>query len=152
MVSIKREIWTVKGKRKAFAVVREKGKIKSRVKWSPRKPIKQLFRKYQEDRTLREGERRFKTSRAIEVTRQDNIKPRRSFAVRASISIKGEIITATSLNIRWGSLREAREQARGRLFMKVDEYFTGGYDADDGEKLLTSSEISRIRYETVYYK
>lgn len=84
-----------------------------------------------------------------EVTRYGIVRTRQLSQVKASVSINGKIISASSRKTK-KTLAQKQDEATENLYLRIAEDQTGTYDEDDGRRIIEERDL-RINYQTVTY-
>ena len=122
-------------------------------KWTPQKNLAYAREKFKNDNTLQEGLKITKLTNVNEIIQKGavaNPKATRA-AIVASVMIQGEKLSARSDQFDVPiPVSFAKEQAISRLHMRIDQFFTGNYEEDEGERIRIAKKL-QITFETVYY-
>jgi len=153
LISIEREKW----KRVGFvSVARDRrSRLITWEKWSPKRPVTRLREiAKQQGGTFKEGFKREELVNVVEVIDMSK-KPSRpskgNYQYFMETIVNKTKITARSPQHDASFPKEkARQEALERLYAKIDQAVTGGYDEDDGRKIAEQRKL-KIREGIVHY-
>ena len=154
MEKLKREIY----KNKYYWVVREKGKIRAKRKYTKRLNKDLIFSIYKNNNTLYENlvKKRLKTKDYSEFIASDfkDTKPKtlksRPYRIQITALVRKELIIANSKTLNWRRISEAKQEAYNRFYMAVASRTSDGSDIDEG-KDYSDKNIRNIEERIIYY-